>query len=93
MQTCNFSDLDLHDCTMTNCEILESDFMQTKLTGANFKGSKFTGTTFLDCNLTRANFENAEDYLINPLRNRIEKAVFSLPEAITLLKAFDIIIK
>jgi len=78
---------------MTDCEVLESDFMQTNLTKANFKGSRFTGTSFLDCNLTRANFENAEDYTINLLRNRTEKAIFALPEAMSLLKTFDIIIK
>ncbi len=48
---------------------------------------------FIDRSVFDPNFENAEDYTINLLRNRTEKAIFSLPEAMSLLKTFDIVIK
>ena len=33
------------------------------------------------------------NYAIDPTKNRLNKAVFSLPEAVSLLSAFDIVLK
>ena len=88
----NFSDLKLRKCGMRNCMIVESDFLRTDLSEADLSGSCLKNTHFQDCNLSGANFCGASEYAINPLTNRIAKAKFSLPEAISLLQAFDIII-
>jgi len=40
--------------------------------------------------LTGANLKNCTNYTIDPLKNNIRKAKFSLPEALTLLNWLDI---
>jgi hypothetical protein len=54
-----------------------------------FKRSSF----FLDTNLSYADFSKAVNYVIDPRANRLKKTVFSMPEAMSLLSAFDIILK
>ncbi len=48
---------------------------------------------FLDTNLSYADFSKAVNYVIDPRANRLKKTVFSMPEAMSLFFAFDIILK
>jgi fluoroquinolone resistance protein len=52
--------------------------------------TRFSGSLFDNTNLFKANLKNCINYNINPLNNNIKKAKFSLPEALTLLDAFEI---
>ena len=47
---------------------------------------------FRQCNLTRANFEEATGYAIDVKLNEVSKARFSLPEAVSLLRSLDIVL-
>jgi len=62
------------------------------LIDANFDEVDLTGTIFHNSDLSKADFSNASNYDIDPKTNKIKKAKFSLPEALQLLRGFDITI-
>jgi len=92
LQTCNFADLKLKKTSFAGSKIKEVYFTNTDLSEANFTDTDLIGTVFHQCNLTKADFRHAENYLIDLETNLVKKAQFSLPEAINLLKFFDIVI-
>jgi uncharacterized protein YjbI with pentapeptide repeats len=73
-----------------NCKIIECDFVDSDLSNADFSFSDLSGSSFNKTNLSFANFCNSKNYLINPNENFFHKTKFSLPEAVSLLGAFDI---
>jgi uncharacterized protein YjbI with pentapeptide repeats len=72
------------------CEIHEVDFREADLSEAVCTASDFAGSKFRDTNLAKADFRNATNYVIDPTVNVVKKARFSLPEAVSLLKGFDV---
>lgn len=89
---CNFSDLNMKNATISG-KVKECHFTQTILTQAVFDDVDLAGTLFHKCDLSKADFTTAYNYSIDPLSNKIKKAKFSLPEAVNLLRMFDIIIE
>ena len=71
----------------------EVDFTGTNLTRANLGKTDFLGSRFADTDLRYADLSKAVNYAIDPTTNRLKKTVFSMPEAVSLLSAFDIILK
>jgi uncharacterized protein YjbI with pentapeptide repeats len=97
-QGCNvshstFQRLTLQKVELTECIAREVDFTGTNLTKANFAGTDFLGSRFMDTNLSGVDFSRAANYAIDPTANRLKKAIFSLPEALSLLSTFDIVLK
>ena len=90
---CNFTALQLQETGFRNCRIHNCDFYQAILTGADFSGSDLKDSLFENTDLSKANFSEARNYIINPLTNKIKKARFSLPEAMVLLNSFEIILE
>jgi uncharacterized protein YjbI with pentapeptide repeats len=78
---------------MVECVAREVDFTGTNLTRANLAKTDFLGSRFVDTNLSFADFSKAVNYVIDPRTNRLKKTVFSMPEAMPLLSAFDIVLK
>ena len=78
---------------MVECIAREVDFTGTNLTRANLAKTDFLGSRFADTNLSYADFSEAVNYGIDPRTNRLKKAVFSIPEVVSLLSAFDIVLK
>ena len=93
LQYCNFSDLNMKRSSFKGCKLKECHFTNTVLKEANFMESDLLGTIFHDCDLSAANFTGAFNYNINPQTSRIKKAKFTLPEALSLLSHFEVIIK
>lgn len=89
---CNFSGLNMKNNVFSDSRIKESYFTNTCLAGADFSGVDLSGTIFHNCDLSKADFSTATQYEIDPLANKIKKAKFSLPEAVRLLRAFDVVI-
>ena len=87
---CNFSDLHLKNGSFSGCRLRECHFNNTQLTGANFDETDLTGSLFHNCDLSNANFSKAINYDIDPRTNKIKKAKFSLPEALGLLRGFEV---
>jgi len=93
MNYSGFIKVDLRNTEMIECQLKEADFSEANLTKANCLGSDFSGARFSNTNLTRTNFTNATNYAIHPQGNKLCKTIFSLPEALSLLNVFDIVIK
>ncbi len=88
-----FTRLSAQRMEMIECNAREVDFTGTNLTRANLAKTDFLGSRFVDTDLSYADFSNATNYAIDPRVNRLKKTVFSLPEAVSLLTAFDIVLK
>lgn len=86
----SFAELTLNSTTFEDCTFEHVDFADAKLIGATFCGSSFTGCVFKNTDLTKADLRNPRGYEIDPTMNKLTKARFYLPEAISLLSAFNI---
>lgn len=76
----DFSGNMLQDCIFEDCNLKESVL----------KGCGLTDTQFLACDLRKADFREAQGYLIDIATNKIKDARFSFPEVIRLLDALEI---
>lgn len=88
-----FVKLDLSGARFEECEAREADFSGATLQRASFARSDLEGAKFMETDLREADFTGAHGYVIDPIRNKVKKARFSLPEAIGLLKMFGVLIK
>lgn len=89
----NFFGLNLTKINILNSTSREADFAEANLSKSKLNGTDFKDSRFLRTNLTGANFEFASNYSIDLNNNKISKAIFSLPEAVSLLAFFDITLK
>lgn len=85
-----FIGLTLPNFTLKHCIARDADFMEADLQKADFSDTDLEETRFHETNLTGANFNGARHYRIDARVNRISKAKFQLPEALTLLHSLDI---
>jgi len=72
------------------CEAINVDFREASLSEADFSFSDLRESLFQGTDLSKADFRYARNYHIDPLHNKILKAKFSLPEALSLLYSMDI---
>ena len=87
---CNFSDMTLKRQKFVSCDLRRCVFLHADLTDADFSHSDLDESIFHECDLRRSDFSRARNYLVDPNGNKIAKAKFSLPEAVSLLRGFDI---
>ncbi len=97
-ESCNLSQnsfhmLDLRQIKFINSLINDTGFEECNLEKAIFHKCDLQLTVFINNNLKKANFETSKNYLIDPKQNDIEKALFSLPEALSFLSLLPIKIK
>jgi uncharacterized protein YjbI with pentapeptide repeats len=90
LSSCNFSELKMKGAKIKDCRLEACYFQNAYLAGAAFDGSQFDGVLFHECDLTRSSFRKASGYSIDPRINKVEKAVFCLPDALGLLGCFGI---
>jgi fluoroquinolone resistance protein len=76
-----------------NCVAKEVDFSDCILTEADFSGTDLELARFSNCDLSLANFKEAKNYSIDIQHNKVKKTKFSMPEALSLLDAFDIVVE
>lgn len=88
-----FNSMSLKKTVFTGCSLREVDFFSTKLNESDFSGTLLSGSNFSRADLTECDFRGARDYSIEPIYTIINKAKFSLPEAMALLKSFDVVIE
>ncbi len=89
----SFFALNLNLIKIINSTVIDVDFTDAVLTKAKFCGSDLNGSIFKNNNLSQADFSDAKNYYINPFHNKLKKAIFTLPEALSLLSSFDITLK
>lgn len=74
----SFRSLVLKGTRITACGLVEADFSGTDLRKAVLVDSDFTGAVFDGTNLEAADLRDARNFIIDPERNRIKAARFSL---------------
>lgn len=85
-----FYGLDLRRIEIRDSFAKEVNFENADLSKGKFNGTDFSLSKFKNTNLSFSDFREASNYDINPEFNKIKKAKFSMPEAMTLLQCFDI---
>ena len=93
LRACNFSGLKMKGSSFLGCAFDDCYFENTYLVDSKFDDSAFRGTLFHACDLGRASFLEAEGYAIDPRNNNVKKAVFSVPEVLSLIESFGVVIK
>ncbi len=86
----SFFGIVLSGISMRRCVAHEVDLAEADLTSADLGETDFRGAKFLHTKLARADLRGARNYAIDPMANTIKGARFSLPEAVSLLRAFDV---
>ena len=86
----SFMGLNLAGIKIVGCIVHEVDFSEAILSKADFSDSDLTKAIFRSSDLRKADFRKAKNYAFSPLDNKINKARFSLPEAMSLLHSMDI---
>ena len=88
-----FYKMDLRSINIINSSAQNVDFAEADLSKAVFANTNLAGSKFSFTNLAYADFSEAFNYNINPKDNKLKQTVFSMPDAVSLLSSFDIIIK
>jgi fluoroquinolone resistance protein len=77
---------------MLDSQAINVDFREADLSQVDFSGSDLSDSLFQNTNLSEADFRRAINYGFDPGANQLQKAKFSLPEAMSLLYHMDIIL-
>ncbi|SFI36086.1 Pentapeptide repeat-containing protein [Paenibacillus sp. UNC496MF] len=85
-----FIGLELPQCVFNGCLAKDVDFREANLAQADMRDTDFSESLFGDTDLRGADFSDAVNYQIDPGANRLSQAMFSLPEALSLLHHMDI---
>ena len=88
----SFLECKLQGVVFSKCILDEADFTGADLTSANFEGSSLAKTVFENTNLSKADLRDAVHYQIDPNKNKLRKARFSLEGCQGLLVYFGVII-
>lgn len=86
----SFYSLELRELIIEACKAHDVDFRTADLTDANFVLTDFERSQFMHTTLYSADFTDAINYHIDPNKNDIRKAKFSMPDVINLLHHFEI---
>jgi fluoroquinolone resistance protein len=89
----SFVEMKMPKATFRKCDLQEVDFTGADLSGSVFEKCDLTSTVFDNTKLEKADLRSSYNYSIDPFRNRIRKARFSLEGLPGLLGIFDIIIE
>lgn len=84
----NIKKTKFHDCVLKSV-----DFSGSDLTGSTLSRCNLADATFEQANLEKVDFRDAIEYRIDPTRNKIKKARFSLEGLPGLLTQYDIVIE
>lgn len=86
----SFFGLYLQELKIEACQAHDVDFSEADCTYASFLQTDCANSTFHHTTLIKADFSDASNYQIDIFTNKITDAVFSLPEAMNLLRCLPI---
>lgn len=89
----SFYKLKLKKSIFRNCTLQEVDFSETDLTEALFANCDLSGAIFKDSILEKADLRSSFNYSIDPEKNRIKKAKFSIHGIAGLLDKYNIVVE
>ena len=88
----SFSNLDVTRCAFDDCQLQDVDFTRSVLTGVVFDYCDFAKATFSSTTLLRADLRSSYNFVIDPERNQIRGALFSVQGLPGLLEKYNIIV-
>ena len=80
----------LKEMVMDDCRAHDVDFREADLSKGRLMRTDFAKSLFFETDLSETDLSHAKNYAIDIYQNRITKAKFSLPEAMSLLESMDI---
>jgi len=87
---CDFKRLDLRACSFCGTSLKDSDFGRANLQKADIINCNLCGTIFTETDLREADLRGSVNCFIDPSKNKMRGAKFSLSEAAGLLAAFGV---
>lgn len=90
---CLFRKLDLTGFRFEGTLLRNAEFVQCKLEGVSLESSDLERCVFDACNLEGADLRGARNYVISPFTNRLKGMRVSLPEALGLLGALEVVVE
>ncbi|NDV46473.1 pentapeptide repeat-containing protein [Paludibacter sp. 221] len=87
---CVFFKLKLKKTIFRNCSLHEADFVESDLESAVFDNCDLMGAMFDNTMLEKADLRTSFNFSIDPTKNKVKKALFSLQGATGLLSIFDV---
>ncbi len=88
-----FYTLKIKGTVFTNCSLIAVDFMNTDLTDVLFDNCDLHRSYFMDTIAYKTDFTTSYNYIIDPERNRLKKAIFSQAGLKGLLSKYEIVVK
>ncbi|MCF6129467.1 pentapeptide repeat-containing protein [Flavobacterium sp. AS60] len=88
-----FYALKLKKMQFINCSMISVDFMASDLTEAVFDNCNLRRAVFIDTIANKTDFYTSYDYIIDPEKNKLKKAVFSTDGLKGLLEKYNLVIK
>lgn len=88
-----FNRMKLVNTVFKDCSMKEVDFIEANLTGAVFGSCNLERAVFNRTILEKADFRTAYNFTIDPERNKLKKARFSLQNVTGLLGKYGIIVE
>ncbi|GAA4340238.1 pentapeptide repeat-containing protein [Flaviaesturariibacter amylovorans] len=90
LELASFSGRSLKKTVFRACSLRSADFTDADLSGSIFDACDLHGALFANTNLEGADLRTALHYSIDPGRNRVRKARFSLPAVTGLLDVYGV---
>ncbi len=89
----SFHKRNLKKTVFSHCSMLEVDFEEADLSGLVLEYCNMAGALFSNTNLEKTDLGTAYNYSIDPEKNRLKKARFSMNGIAGLLEKYDIVIE
>ncbi len=92
LQEVFFRDCEFERVDFQFCLLREACFQDVSMKHAVFDKCDLQNCQFANADLSHADMTTARNYFVNSQSNKLHKTKFSLPEALSLLGNFDIIL-
>ena len=88
-----FYSLKLKKMQFINCSMIAVDFMESDLSEALFDNCNLRHAVFIGTTANKTDFSTSYDFIIDPEKNKLKRAIFSTENLAGLLKKYDLVIK
>ena len=89
----SFYKLKIKGTAFKDCKLEEVDFVESDLTNVRFENCDLTMASFENTTLSGADLRSARNFFIDPEKNKVKKAKFSLSGLEGLLDKYDIVVE
>lgn len=77
LESSSFVGMNIENTLFSNCKLAAVDFSDSNLTGVTFAECDLMNATFENTTLTKTDLRTAQNFSINPILNKVAKAIVS----------------